>query len=187
MLQRLVDPVSYPLSPGWLITYGVVALILLSVVLFAYTTQAGVIARATTKEAIRQPVFLMLVVVGVLFMVLNTFLPFFTLGEDVKMLIDCGLATILITGSLMAVWTASTSISSEIEGKTAMTLLSKPINRRQFILGKYIGILQAVFWMLLIPVACLLLLILYKVGYDCLLYTSPSPRDATLSRMPSSA
>ena len=24
-------------------------------------------------------------------------------------------------------------------------------------------------------------------GYDCLLYTSPSPRDATLSRMPSSA
>lgn len=166
LVQRRVDPVSYPLSPGWLITYAVVALIILSVILFAYTTQAGVIARATTKEAIRQPVFLMLVGVGVLFMVLNTYLPFFTLGEDVKMLIDCGLATILIIGALMAVWTASTSISSEIEGKTAMTLLSKPINRRQFILGKYIGILQAVFWMLLIPIGCFLLLILYKVGYD---------------------
>ena len=25
------------------------------------------------------------------------------------------------------------------------------------------------------------------VSYNCLLYTSPSPRDATLSRMPSSA
>ena len=28
---------------------------------------------------------------------------------------------------------------------------------------------------------------IYKMGYSCLLYTSPSPRDATLSRMPSSA
>ena len=28
---------------------------------------------------------------------------------------------------------------------------------------------------------------LEALGYDCLLYTSPSPRDATLSRMPSSA
>ena len=27
----------------------------------------------------------------------------------------------------------------------------------------------------------------HSVSYDCLLYTSPSPRDATLSRMPSSA
>ena len=69
----------------------------------------------------------------------NTFLPFFSLGEDIKMLKDCGLATILISGLLLAVWTASTSIANEIEGKTAMTLLSKPINRRQFIVGKYIG------------------------------------------------
>lgn len=155
-----------PMSTGWIATYAVTALIILGVTLFSYTTQAGVIARATTKEAIRQPVFVMLVFVGILFMVLNTFLPFFTLGEDVKMLIDCGLATILITGALMAVWTASTSISSEIEGKTAMTLLSKPINRRQFVLGKYVGILQAVFWMLLLPICCFLLLILYKIGYD---------------------
>lgn len=164
--QIAIDPVSDPYSVGWMVAYVVVALIVVAVVAFAYTTQAGVIARATTKEAIRQPVFVLLIGVGILFMLLNTFLPFFTLGEDVKMLVDCGLATILITGALMAVWTASTSISSEIEGKTAMTLLSKPINRRQFIVGKYIGILQAVFWMLLPVILCFLGLILYKVGYD---------------------
>ncbi len=158
--------ISDPMSLGWILCYVVVGLIFFGVTTFAYTTQAGVIARATTKEAIRQPVFILLIGVGVLFMLLNTFLPFFTLGEDVKMLVDCGLATILITGALMAVWTASTSISSEIEGKTAMTLLSKPINRRQFIIGKYIGILQAVFWMLLPVILIFLGLILYKVGYD---------------------
>jgi len=161
-----VDAVNDPYSLQWIIAYGVAAAVLVGTGVFAYTTQAGVIARATTKEAVRQPVFLMLILFGLIFMLLNTFLPFFTLGEDVKMLIDCGLATILICGCLMAVWTASTSIATEIEGKTAMTLLSKPINRRQFILGKYIGILMAIFWLLLPLVLAFLALILYKVGYD---------------------
>ena len=165
-VERLRNPTADPRSMGWILTYVVAGSLFLMILMFAYTTQAGVIARATTKEAIRQPVFLLLIGVGILFLLLNTFLPFFTFGEDVKMLIDCGLATILITGSLMAVWTASTSISSEIEGKTAMTLLSKPINRRQFIVGKYIGILQAVFWLLLPVVLVFLGLILYKIGYD---------------------
>ena len=80
---------------------------------------------------------------GLLLIIVNTYLPFFSLGQDIKMLKECGLATIQISGLLIAIWTASTSIASEIEGKTAMTLLSKPITRRQFVLGKYVGILQA--------------------------------------------
>jgi ABC-type transport system involved in multi-copper enzyme maturation permease subunit len=84
----------------------------------------------------------------------------------VKMLKECGLATLLISGALLAVWTAGTSITDEIEGKTAMTLLSKPITRRQFILGKYIGILQSTLW-LLVPLAIIFgTLIFYKVGHD---------------------
>ena len=133
---------------------------------FLPSSPAGVIARATRKEAIRQPVFLLLLGIAILILVINTFLPFFSFGDDVKMLKDCGLATILVCGLLLAVWTSSTSIADEIEGKTAMTLLSKPINRRQFIVGKYMGILQTVL-LLLIPLAiCLILLIYYKVGYD---------------------
>ena len=114
----------------------------------SYFTRTGIIARATTKEAVRQPLFALMLFIGVLLIVVNTFLPFFSLGQDIKMLKDCGLATILISGLLLAVWTASTSIAAEIEGKTAMTLLSKPITRPQFIFGKYIGILQAVLFLL---------------------------------------
>ena len=117
--------------------------------LFCYLTRAGVIARATTKEAIRQPLFPLLMALALLVLVTNTFVPFFSFGEDYRMLIDCGLATILICGLLLAVWTSSTSIADEIEGKTAMTLLSKPINRRQFVLGKFVGIMVAVFWLIL--------------------------------------
>ncbi len=129
-------------------------------------TQAGVIAQATCKEALRQPIFAMLLTVSVLVLLVNTWVPFFSLGEDTKMYKDCGLATVLICSILLAVWTASFSIADEIDGKTAMTLLSKPINRRQFILGKFFGIMQSIVW-LIIPVSLMFLaLTYYKVGYD---------------------
>jgi ABC-type transport system involved in multi-copper enzyme maturation permease subunit len=48
------------------------------------------------------------------------------------------LATVVFT-----VLAASISVSDEIEGRTAVTLMSKPVTRRQFLLGKYLGILLA--------------------------------------------
>jgi len=129
-------------------------------------TRAGIISRATTKEAIRQPVFALLFAISLILLVLNTYIPFFSMGDDIKMLKDCGIATILISGLLLAVWTASMSIAEEIEGKTAMTLLSKPINRRQFVVGKYLGIVKAVVILILPLCIAFLALIFYKVGYD---------------------
>jgi len=150
----------------WIISNLIGALVLVGLIAFAYTTKAGIIARATTKEAVRQPVFLLCMALAIVILLINTFLPFYSLGEDVKMLKDCSLATILISGLLIAVWTASTSVAEEIEGKTAMTLLSKPITRRQFVLGKYVGILQAVLWYMLPIVIVFLCCVYYKVGYD---------------------
>ena len=154
------------------------ALLVVATTLFCYATRAGVIARATTKEAIRQPLFPLLMALALISLVTNTFLPFFSFGEDFKMLMDCGLATILICGLLLAVWTSSTSIADEIEGKTAMTLLSKPINRRQFVLGKFVGIMTAVFWLMLPLMIIFLALVYYKVGYDSRESANPEPEVA---------
>jgi ABC-type transport system involved in multi-copper enzyme maturation permease subunit len=153
-------------------------LLLVLTAAFCYLTRAGVIARATTKEAIRQPLFPLLMVLALISLITNTFLPFFSFGEDFKMLMDCGLATILICGLLLAVWTSSTSIADEIEGKTAMTLLSKPINRRQFVLGKFVGIMTAVFWLMLPLMIIFLALVYYKVGYDSRESANPDPEAA---------
>ena len=49
---------------------------IVTMVVLNYTTQMGVIARATIKEAIRQPVFLLLIALGIVLNVLNTFKPF---------------------------------------------------------------------------------------------------------------
>ena len=151
---------------GWLSVFLVLTGLIVGGWVFRRTTRAGVLAAATSKEAVRQPVFALSVAIALIVLLLNTFLPFFSLGEDVKMLKDCGLATMLIIGLLVAVWTASTTIHDEIEGRTAMTLLSKPINRRQFVLGKYLGIMRAVGLLTLIVGTALVALVFYKVGYD---------------------
>ncbi|MFO0919567.1 MAG: ABC transporter permease [Planctomycetaceae bacterium] len=169
---------GYIMPPGWIVTNLIAAGCLLGLMAFAYLTKAGIIARATTKEAVRQPVFWLCFGLALLLLVINTFLPFFSLGDDVKMLKDCGLATILISSLLIAVWTASTSVADEIEGKTAMTLLSKPINRRQFVLGKYVGIVQAVL-IYMIPLAIVFMgLIYYKVIYDARESSAEAPPAA---------
>jgi hypothetical protein len=50
---------------------------------------------------------------------------------------------VMLAPALFGVLAASISISEEIEGRTAITVMSKPINRRQFLLGKFVGILLA--------------------------------------------
>ena len=67
-------------------------------------------------------------------------LPYFTFGEDIKMYKDTGLTAITFFALLLALLTSSSAVAEEIEGKTAVTLLSKPVNRRQFIVGKFLGI-----------------------------------------------
>jgi ABC-type transport system involved in multi-copper enzyme maturation permease subunit len=79
---------------------------------------------------------------------------------------DEGLTLIMVLSILMALWTASVSIAEEIEGRTALTLLSKPVGRREFILGKFLGILIPVAIMFLVFGAIFLSSVSYKVVYD---------------------
>lgn len=164
--SALQDLVRSGLTTEWAITLGVIGFLAAGLIAVCYLTQMGIIARATTKESIRQPVFFLLLGIGLVLLLVNTILPFFSMGEDIKMLKDCGLAIILFCGMFLGIWTSSTSIAEEIEGKTAMTLLSKPINRRQFVVGKFLGIFNGVMSLMLPLMIAFLLLIFYKVGYD---------------------
>ena len=98
------------------------------------------IALATAKEAIRQPAFFVMAFFAGGLLLVTIFVSYFTFGEDIKMYKDTGLTTISFFCLLLALLTASSTVAEEIEGKTAITLLSKPINRRQFIIGKFLGI-----------------------------------------------
>lgn len=133
------------------------------------------IALATSKEAIAQPLFLLFLGGGALALVAYVYIPYNTFGEDVKMLKDSGLTTIMVLSIIFALWTASVSVADEIEGRTALTLLSKPISRRQFILGKFLGIIWPVLVMYVVLGAVLLATVSYKVVYDARETSNPSP------------
>lgn len=124
------------------------------------------IATSTAKEAIRQPAFWVIMFLAAFLLVITIFVPYFTFNEDIKMYKDTGLATISFFSLLLALLTASSTVADEIEGKTAVTMLSKPLNRRQFILGKYFGIMLGVLAMFVILGIVFTWGVYYKTGYD---------------------
>lgn len=133
------------------------------------------IALATSKEAVAQPLYVLALVIGGFLLMLYIIIPYNTFGEDVKMYKDSALMTIMVLAFLVAVWTASVSVAEEIDGRTALTLLSKPISRRQFVLGKFLGIVWANLLMFIVLGAWMMILVSYKVVYDARETANPEP------------
>jgi ABC-type transport system involved in multi-copper enzyme maturation permease subunit len=113
--------------------------------LLAIWPKGGAVALAAFREGVRQPMFWLLVLVGVALLTVSIVVPYFTLGDDHLMMRELGFDLIMVLPVFFAVMSASSSISEEIEGRTAITLMSKPVSRRQFLLGKYVGIFLAAF------------------------------------------
>ncbi len=102
------------------------------------------IARNAFFESIRQPVLLVLVLAGMLLLLLSNPLSAFTMDDDQRMLLDIGLATVFTFGILIASFVASNVLGREVENKTALTVVSKPVPRPAFVIGKFIGVCIAI-------------------------------------------
>ncbi|MCI0700386.1 MAG: ABC transporter permease [Planctomycetia bacterium] len=105
--------------------------------------KGGAVAFAAYREACRQPMFWLITIGAIMVTWLAVVLPYFTFGDDYKMMKQIGFDVVMLAAVLFGVLAASMSISEEIEGRTAVTLMSKPVNRRQFLIGKFLGILMA--------------------------------------------
>lgn len=145
---------------------SVVALFAIYLLVRWLAPRVSVIATATAKEAVSQPVFLLLTIGGVVALIAFIYVPYNTFGEDVKMLMTSGMTLIKVLAIIVALWTASVSVAEEIEGRTALTVLSKPVGRRQFIFGKFLGISWPLLLMFVILGIVFLSTVSYKVVYD---------------------
>ena len=105
--------------------------------------QLFAITKNTYLQAVRQPVYGIIVLVTLGGMAMAPFLTGFTLDDDDRMLRDIGLSTLLIQGLFLACFVATSVLDSEIEDKTALSVVAKPISRIIFILGKYLGVMGA--------------------------------------------
>jgi hypothetical protein len=117
--------------------------LLLPVALAWVLPKTGAVALAAYREGWRQPMFWLIIAFGILLTWVAVVLPYFTFGDDYKMMKQIGFDVVMLAAVLFGVLAASISISEEIEGRSAITVMSKPVSRRQFLLGKFLGILMA--------------------------------------------
>jgi ABC-type transport system involved in multi-copper enzyme maturation permease subunit len=99
------------------------------------------IAYNTFKEAVRDKILYNLLMFALLMIGGSILLATLTVGEQSKIIMDFGLASIDLFGVLIAIFLGIGLVSKEIEKRTVYTVLSKPIGRPQFLLGKYAGLL----------------------------------------------
>ena len=161
---------SVPTVPEAATIVNVAACFFLMMAAFVAFRQAAprvwALALSTAKNEMAQTLYLILLALGILGVVVFAVIPFNTLGDDIRMFKDSGVTLIMVLAMIQAVWSAGTSVSDEIEGRTALTVLSKPVSRRSFILGKYAGIMMSVLVLFVIIGAVFMVLMAYKPIYD---------------------
>jgi hypothetical protein len=101
---------------------------------------------ATWREAIRQPVSICVLVLAALMTYLSQFVNFFHLDEEAghNAIRQMSVAQALMAGIVIAVFSAAAVLAEEIENRTVLTLLAKPVRRWEVVLGKFAGIMLAV-------------------------------------------
>jgi len=131
------------------------------------------LATNTFVETIRQPIYGVLLLATAAMLILNVSLAGFTLEDDDKLLLDLGLSTLMLSGLFLSAFSATGVLTREIENKTVLTVISKPVGRPLFILGKFTGLLAAL--TLAFYLSCLVFILAQRHG---VLQNSTDPWDA---------
>jgi len=103
------------------------------------------IAMNTFKEAVRDRILYAILVFAIAMIASTVILATIGAGSGEKIVRDLGLGFISIFGVFIAVFIGIGLVHKEIDRRTIYTIISKPIHRFQFILGKYLGLCLTLF------------------------------------------
>jgi hypothetical protein len=119
--------------------------------------------KTSYTEITRHPAYYILTLSFGVFILVSQKLVMFGFHSDLNMLREIGLATLIIWAVLACVLLSHQSIFVEIENRSALTVLTKPVFRHQYLFGKFLGLARSLFIGLLF---LLLLLILTLWSYE---------------------
>jgi len=103
--------------------------------------RAGIVAWNTFREAVRDRVLYNLVFFALLMIAGAVLVGQVSVGIESIVIVSMGLSAISVVGLLMAVFIGVGLVSKEMEKRTLYALLTKPIHRWEFLLGKFGGLL----------------------------------------------
>ncbi len=98
------------------------------------------IAVNTFKETIRDRILYSLLVFAIIMIGLSYFLAELSLGDFERVVINFGLSCVHIFGVLISVFIGITLVSKEVEKRTIYAIVSKPVSRIEFLMGKFFGL-----------------------------------------------
>jgi ABC-type transport system involved in multi-copper enzyme maturation permease subunit len=104
------------------------------------TRRIGAIAFNTFREAVRDRVLYNLIVFAFLMIGASLLLGQITIGVQRQLLINLGLTAISIFGVMIAIFIGIGLVSKEIDKRTLYTVLTRPVQRWEFIVGKFFGL-----------------------------------------------
>lgn len=123
-----------------------------------------VIAKNTFKETIRDKILYGIFGFAILFLISTVFISSLSLGEDIKVVRDFGLAGIYVFTIIITIFLGTPMIHKELERKTIYVILSKPVSTLQFLLGKALGLFLGVILNLSFMTALYLAIVALKGG-----------------------
>ncbi len=117
------------------------------------------IARNTFREATRDRVLFAVVGLGLAILLFTQILSPLALGEGRRLTVDLGLTSITMLGLLVVVLVGTSLVAKEVERRTIYNLLSRPIARHEYLIGKWVG-LTATLWVLCLALGTALCVLL---------------------------
>ncbi len=126
-------------------------------------SRVGVIARTVFLEVIRDRILYLVGLFAVLLVIVAVLLPQVAAGAQDKILLDVGLAGIHLLSVIVAIFVGTGLVNKEIEKRTVLVLIAKPVSRAEFIVGKHLG-LTAVLAVLIAALGLIFMVVLAVDG-----------------------
>lgn len=123
------------------------------------------VAYNTFKELVRDKTFYILLAFGFIMVGFSMVLAQLTVNEQQRLTVDFGLTGIHIAVVALSIFAGSTLVYRELEKKTVLYLLSKPIGRGQFLIGKYLG-LFVINLLMVVMLSLILMVLLHFVRWQ---------------------
>jgi Cu-processing system permease protein len=122
------------------------------------------IALNTYREAVRARILLGIFGVALATLGYSLIVAALSLHNEARVVADLGAASLSLYGVLVAIVLGSTSLHRELEYKTIFPILSRPIRRWEYLVGKYLGALLTVVVFVAVDTAAVLALLALEVG-----------------------
>jgi ABC-type transport system involved in multi-copper enzyme maturation permease subunit len=96
----------------------------------------------TFREAVRDRILYLLAVLSAVSILASKGIGWVSVGDDLKIVTDIGLMSLSVTGAMVVVFLGTGLIYKEVDKRTLYVILSRPVSRWEFVLGKYFGLLM---------------------------------------------